>query len=144
MPRGPNHLCAISTSYICYDLSSLFSTSKLFVRLSVNLNLFPRRHEMRNYSYPSAPPRVKQDCSKDAKWLCYLSRAYEIFFFKWAILCLFIFIVTIKNHCNNICQWLDSNPWITCGKSYKASTIVNYNPRVVIWGIFKSGSTLEL
>ena len=29
------------------------------------------------------------------------------------------------------------------GQSYKASTIVNYDPRVVIWGIFKSGTTLE-
>ena len=31
----------------------------------------------------------------------------------------------------------------TCGQSYKASTIVNYDSRVVIWGIFKSGTTLE-
>ena len=31
----------------------------------------------------------------------------------------------------------------TSGQSYKAFTIVNYNSRVVIWGIFKSGSTLE-
>ena len=30
-----------------------------------------------------------------------------------------------------------------CGQSYKASTIVIYNSRVVIWGIFKSGTTLE-
>ena len=32
---------------------------------------------------------------------------------------------------------------IICGQSYKASTIVNYDSRVVIWGIFKSGMTLE-
>ena len=30
-----------------------------------------------------------------------------------------------------------------CGQSYKASTIVIYNSRVVTWGIFKSGMTLE-
>ena len=30
-----------------------------------------------------------------------------------------------------------------CSQSYKASTIVNYDSRVVIWGIFKSGTTLE-
>ena len=29
------------------------------------------------------------------------------------------------------------------GQSYKASMIVNYDSRVVIWGIFKSGTTLE-
>ena len=31
----------------------------------------------------------------------------------------------------------------TCGQSYKHFTVVNYDPRVVIWGIFKSGTTLE-
>ena len=31
----------------------------------------------------------------------------------------------------------------TCGKSYKASTIINYDSRVVIKGFFKSGTTLE-
>ena len=30
-----------------------------------------------------------------------------------------------------------------CVQSYKSSTIVNYDSRVVIWGIFKSGTTLE-
>ena len=30
-----------------------------------------------------------------------------------------------------------------CGQSYKASMIVNYDSRVIIWGIFKSGTTLE-
>ena len=29
------------------------------------------------------------------------------------------------------------------GQSYKHFTIVNYDSRVVIWGIFKSGMTLE-
>ena len=29
------------------------------------------------------------------------------------------------------------------GQSYKASTIVIYDSTVVIWGIFKSGTTLE-
>ena len=33
---------------------------------------------------------------------------------------------------------------VTSGQSYKASTIVNYDPRVVIWGIFKSGTPLGL
>ena len=32
----------------------------------------------------------------------------------------------------------------TIGQSYKGSTIVNYDSRVIIWGIFKSGTTLEL
>ena len=32
---------------------------------------------------------------------------------------------------------------VTSGKSYKGSTIVNYDSRGVIWGIFKSGTTLE-
>ena len=32
----------------------------------------------------------------------------------------------------------------TCGQSYKQFTLVNYDYRVVIWGIFKSGMTLEL
>ena len=32
---------------------------------------------------------------------------------------------------------------VTSGQSYKASMIVNYNSRVVIWGILKSGMTLE-
>ena len=30
-----------------------------------------------------------------------------------------------------------------CGLSYKHFTIVIYDPRVVIWSIFKSGTTLE-
>ena len=29
------------------------------------------------------------------------------------------------------------------GQSYKGSMIVNYDSRVVIWGNFKSGTTLE-
>ena len=33
--------------------------------------------------------------------------------------------------------------WSICGQSYKHFTIVNYDSRVVIWGIFKSGTTLE-
>ena len=31
-----------------------------------------------------------------------------------------------------------------CGQSYKQFRIVIYESRVVIWGIFKSGTTLEL
>ena len=30
-----------------------------------------------------------------------------------------------------------------CGQSYKHFTLVNYDSRVVIWGIFQSGTTLE-
>ena len=30
-----------------------------------------------------------------------------------------------------------------CGQSYKAYTIVIYDSTVIIWGIFKSGTTLE-
>ena len=36
------------------------------------------------------------------------------------------------------------NMFQTCGQSYKGSRIVNYDSRVVIWGIIKSGTTLEL
>ena len=32
----------------------------------------------------------------------------------------------------------------SCGQSYKHFTIVIYDPRVVIWSVFKSGTTLEL
>ena len=32
----------------------------------------------------------------------------------------------------------------TSGQSYKHFMLVNYNSRVVIWGIFQSGATLEL
>ena len=32
----------------------------------------------------------------------------------------------------------------SCGQSYKGSTIVNYDSRVIIWGNVKSGMTLEL
>ena len=35
-------------------------------------------------------------------------------------------------------------PPATSRKSYKTFTLVNYDSRVVIWGIFKSGTTLEL
>ena len=31
----------------------------------------------------------------------------------------------------------------TSGQSYKHFTLVNYDSRVVIWGIFQSGMTLE-
>ena len=31
----------------------------------------------------------------------------------------------------------------TCGQSYKHFTLVNYDSRVVKWGIFQSGTTLE-
>ena len=38
-----------------------------------------------------------------------------------------------------------SNPFKlkTCGQSYKQFTLVIYESGVVIWGIFKSGTTLE-
>ena len=32
---------------------------------------------------------------------------------------------------------------VLCGQSYKYFTLVNYNSRVVIWGMFQSGMTLE-
>ena len=31
----------------------------------------------------------------------------------------------------------------SCGQSYKHFRLVNYDSRVVIWGIFQSGMTLE-
>ena len=30
-----------------------------------------------------------------------------------------------------------------CGQSYNHFTIINYDSSIVIWGIFKSGTTLE-
>ena len=33
--------------------------------------------------------------------------------------------------------------FLTSGESYKQFTLVFYDSRVVIWGIFKSGTTLE-
>ena len=47
--------------------------------------------------------------------------------------------------------YLSSALWVgttllspTCGQSYKQFTLVIYEFRVLIWGIFKSGTTLEL
>ena len=37
--------------------------------------------------------------------------------------------------------WRQSH--VTSGQSYNHFTIVNYDSSVVIWGIFKSGTTLE-
>ena len=31
----------------------------------------------------------------------------------------------------------------TSGQSYKHFTLVNFNSRVILWGIFQSGTTLE-
>ena len=36
-----------------------------------------------------------------------------------------------------------ANFWQICGQYYKHFTLVNYDSRVVIWGIFQSGTTLE-
>ena len=38
----------------------------------------------------------------------------------------------------------DTHGILICGQSYKHFTIVNYDSRVIIWGNFKSGMTLEL
>ena len=40
-------------------------------------------------------------------------------------------------------KWRQNTTNTTSGQSYKGSTIVNYDSRVVIWGIFQSGMTLE-
>ena len=37
---------------------------------------------------------------------------------------------------------IDGAHRVICGQSYKGSTIVNYDSRVIICGIFKSGMTL--
>ena len=63
-----------------------------------------------------------------------------------------IFTITTHMNVHTTPTVLGQNPsgWASaelthsnCGQSYKASTIVNYGSRVVIWGIFKSGTTLE-
>ena len=49
----------------------------------------------------------------------------------------------------NAKEWLSVNVNISivaeliCGQSYKQFTLVIYDSTVVIWGIFKSGTTLE-
>ena len=40
-------------------------------------------------------------------------------------------------------EFLYGRPLGTSGQSYKQFTLVIYVSRVVIWGIFKSGTTLE-
>ena len=35
------------------------------------------------------------------------------------------------------------NKALICGQCYKQFALVTYESRVVIWGIFKSGTTLE-
>ena len=32
---------------------------------------------------------------------------------------------------------------VICGQYYKTFTLVNYNSKVIIWGILKSGTNLE-
>ena len=54
--------------------------------------------------------------------------------------CLFWFTIIDRNYVNalaSIFLW-------PCGQSYKHFTIINYDSRVVIWGIFQSGTTLHL
>ena len=41
-------------------------------------------------------------------------------------------------------KWLRTSLRQTCGQSYKWFTLAIYDSRVVIWSIFKSGTTLEL
>ena len=47
----------------------------------------------------------------------------------------------LTNFCTKVAQIFDD--FLISDQSYKGSTIVNYNARVVIWGILKSGMTLE-
>ena len=68
--------------------------------------------------------------------------------------CSFVFLYECLFRLSVKCVWLfDTGPtWfltkfivgtaVISGQSYKASTIVNYDSRVVIWGIFQSGTTL--
>ena len=51
----------------------------------------------------------------------------------------FLWLTLRSNFCLEKTVVIDS-----CGQSYKASTIVNYDSGVVIWGIFKSGTTFRL
>ena len=54
-----------------------------------------------------------------------------------------------KNYCGYLLATLEkcqaiiySDIWSHCGQSYKHFTSVNYDPRVVIWAIFQSGTPL--
>ena len=42
-----------------------------------------------------------------------------------------------------VCFFGQSHNSETSGQSYKHFTLINYDSRVVIWGIFQSGMTLE-
>ena len=56
-----------------------------------------------------------------------------------------IFVLAYLNtstNCLSIFESILFSPLI-CGQSYKHFMIINYNSRVIIWGIFKSGTTLE-
>ena len=47
---------------------------------------------------------------------------------------------TLKDGCGKVDRAISSN---TSGESYKQFMLVIYESRVVIWGILKSGTTLE-
>ena len=49
-------------------------------------------------------------------------------------------VATVRETLGNIWDTVYTNIW---GQSYKHFTLVNYDFRVVIWGIFQSGMTLE-
>ena len=50
-------------------------------------------------------------------------------------------LALLQSHCFENC--LCSCDLDTSGQSYKHFTIIIYYPRVIIWGVFKSGTTLE-
>ena len=49
-------------------------------------------------------------------------------------------VATVRETFGNIWDTVYTNIW---GQSYKHFTLINYDFRVVIWGIFQSGMTLE-
>ena len=93
------------------------------------------------------------------QWRAPLNRCiYTAFSYTVFLVCITMYVAEIQPPGEH---WLDvlTSIWIvsyTCrdmgtgepsylfsGQSYKTITLVNYDSRVLIWGIFKSGMTLE-
>ena len=79
------------------------------------------------------------DSSLGNRWWCFVLKSFDY-------LETFDQIATCVEHLRNIIPRSLSQSWLfvlSSGQSYKHFMIVNYDSRVVIWGNFKSGTTLE-
>ena len=101
----------------------------------------PERCRSRHLHYKTIiiflKPRKIRYLHSFQKWANYSVASFLYFQFS-----LFLFITNII--CQGLCGWeFNFQQKICSGQSYKLFTVVIYNPRVVIWGIFKSGTSLE-